>query len=344
MHSEKLLNIYRALSPDIRKLYVFPHIERSSRFNQYLSLLYSGLPDAEESPSVAVRSGSFFSPLIVLGKIFGEKSVVHHHWFECRNISSLLNALWKLTMMALYRLSGGKIVWTVHNKYPHQRKLLRINVALMYALARLAHRLLVHCGEAQRIMAGYLRVSSDKFSVVEHPDYPVISVTREAAVKYLAERYGMGDLSERRPVFLMYGYIAPYKGNTEVMEMFLSDEDIPGVLVLAGRVKPEEEEYGREVERLASSSDRIYRTGMMIPDEDVAYFFGAADYLIFNFHRDILYSGGVHTALNYNKNIIVPDAGCFRELEGENILKFKDRDQLKSVLIRVSSQAIDHPD
>ncbi len=343
MRSHKLLNIYSNLLPGLEKVYVFPHIERSSRFNKYMSLLYRDLLKGEESSSVIINSASFFSPSIIVRRWLTEKSVVHHHWFECRDIISLLNAAWKLMWLFIYRLSGGKIIWTVHNKYPHNRKLMRTNSVLRFLMARLAHRLLVHCAEATRIMTSILRVPPEKFSVVEHPDYQVIRVPRETALRYLRKHYSPGDILDRRPFFLMFGYVARYKGNTEVMESF-SAVNTEGALILAGAVKTDEGNYQQDIDRIASECDRIFLTGRMIPDEDIPFFFCAADYLIFNFCDDILYSGGVHMALNYGKKIIIPDVGCFKELEGENIFKFRDREQLRSILRRVSSSTINYPD
>jgi beta-1,4-mannosyltransferase len=365
MSSDVLLKIYSDLVKTPEIIYVFPHIGRSSQYNQYLSLLYAGISDAGNSAGIseagiseagnsagifsdagssdagntrgiAIRSGAFFNPLIVFKKFIRERSVVHHHWFECRNLPSFLNALWKLLWLYLYRLAGGRIVWTVHNKFPHNRRMTRTNVFLRRLLARLSHRLLVHCAEAVGIMAPVLRVPAEKFSVVAHPDYPVIEVPRADARRVLGARYGMEGILQRRPVYLMFGYVARYKGVAEVMES-IAALDADCCLIVAGAIKGEEEAYGREAERISAGTNRIFMTKRTIPDEDIPYFFSAADYVVFNF-SEILYSGAVHMALNYKKNIIIPETGCLKELDGDNVIRFSGEGGLAAALQKTSSK------
>jgi hypothetical protein len=106
----------------------------------------------------------------------------------------------------------------------------------------------------------------------------------------------------------------------------------PGkILLVAGAVKRNNEKYFTRIAKSAEQNSNIIIINRHIPDEDVAIFFSACDYALFNFH-DILNSGGVELALSYRKKMILHHMGCLKELEGENIIKFDTQEKLGSIL------------
>ena len=53
-------------------------------------------------------------------------------------------------------------------------------------------------------------------------------------------------------------------------------------------------------------------------------FFGLTDFVIFNFD-DILTSGSIILALNYNKKVIAPAMGCIKDIRNENLILFDSK-------------------
>lgn len=330
MNEISLLNEYQALYPGFQKIYVVPNIFKVGENNPYMELLYAPFFKNEYQNEFKIKTFSFVSPLFVLRRIFGEKSLVHHHWYEFRDIGGFLNLIWKTSWMWIYKQCGGKIVWTVHNKYPHEERYLLLNKRLRKIWARIPDKIHVHCQEAVKIMSEILEVEKEKFFVVSHPRYPATIIDRKQAFRELDLKYLKGRINPTDLIFLMFGYIAQYKGILEVIKLFRF-QDRQKKLVIAGPVKIGNVKYSQEINKNIMNNDNIILIDQLIPENDVSLFFNAADYILFNY-KDILISGTVMLALSYGKKVIIPNTGCLVELTGEYIIKFSDLLQLKKII------------
>ncbi len=330
--SLQLSRFYREISPRLERVYVLPDIEAFSNHNNYLKLLYG---DLLTHPGVEVHSRSFLSPLILWRRWLGEQSIVHHHWFECRDLRSFFNLLWKISLLMIYRLSGGVVVWTAHNLHPHHGRMPRANRWLRRIWARIPNFIHVHCQSAAEMTAETYRLPPEKFVVIPHPPYPVYPCHEENPRSYIARKYlGQAPLTDR-PLFLMPGYIAEYKGLLEVARLCA---DLPArpQLLIAGAVKTGSEEYAGRLLALAEQQAHIHVIPRHIPEAELPLFFAAADYVLFNY-RAILQSGAVVLARCYQKPVIVPAIGCLQELSGPDVWHFSDTEQLRKILQTLSA-------
>ena len=335
--SNKLTEIYCSINKGIETVYVFPDIKSSSKYNPYLKLLYNELlSQSEEGNSIRCTSPHPLFPLFIMKRIFGEKSIVHYHWLHFFNITSLLIVLWKLCLLIMYKFAGGKIVWTVHNKYPHVKKYLNLNFTFRKLLAKMAVRIHVHCTGAISIMAPILNVPQDKFFVVNHPYYPITLVDKKAAVNYLNQNMNI-ILNPSKPIFLMYGAIAHYKGIINVIKLFIENNN---QLIIAGTGKKGEEQYLKEIEVLLQGLQSIFLLHHFVSQEEEKHLFNAVDCVIFNF-EEILSSGSVMLALSYKKDIIIPNIGCLKELLKPNVYKFNSQSKLKNQIDAVAAKIKD---
>lgn len=331
MIDNNLIQTYRDLLSDVEKVYVFPNILKMEA-NKYLRLFYKDLLSKKPDSNIQLETYSFFPPKIILRRIRGEKSLLHHHWYEIDDFYSLLKIIWKSLWMTIYKLMGGRIIWTVHNKYPHAQKFSLLNRVIRKQFAKMVDRLHVHCSEAIKIMAPILGASQEKFVVIKHPFYPATVLDRSQSIQRLNETYPHVSILPENIIFMMFGYISGYKGILEVVEIFklLNPNNR---LIIAGPVRKSDQQYLENIQRLINGQKQIILIDAFIPEPDVSIFFGAADYVIFNY-KDILNSGAVYLSLSYHKKIIMPNQGCLKELEGENIYKFEDLDGLKAILQR----------
>lgn len=324
--SNKLTELYRSINKDVETVYVFPDIESSSKYNPYLKMLYQELLfQSEEGNNIRCTSPHPLFPLFIVKKLFGEKSIVHYHWLHFFDITSFLIVLWKLSLLIMYKFAGGKIVWTVHNKYPHVKKYLKLNLIFRKLLAKMAAKIHVHYREAISIMAPILNVPQEKFFVVKHPYYPVTLVDKKVAENYLIQNMNI-ILNTSKPVFIMYGAIAPYKEIINVIKLFIENNS---QLIIAGTCKKGEEQYQKEIEALLQDIKSIYLVHHFISQEEEKNLFNTVDCAIFNF-KETISSGSVMLALSYKKNIIIPNIGCLKELSGPGIYKFNSQSELKN--------------
>jgi hypothetical protein len=333
-----LLAEYLKLQPALKKIYVVPLINRSNKKTDYLCRLYKDFIENDNTGKPEIESLSVFAhPRFFTGRLKGEKSLLHYHWFEAKDFKSFLGMFWKIFWIILYKISGGKIIWTIHNKYPHQKKYKFWNKNLRIFLARLSDKLHVHCSQAIEIMIPVLKTDEEKFFVIPHPGFESVSGSRDNARDMLNKKYLSGLLYKEDKLYLMFGAIARYKGIKEVMEVFNESdarETVKGrkKLLVAGFIKKGNRDYYRDLKKFVD--ERIFLLGNLIPDEDVPFFFNSADYVIFNY-EDVLTSGAVHLALAYKKPVIIPFLGCLKELKGSGIYSFEVQGSRKNNLLRV---------
>ena len=331
MRESSLSDEYQKLSPGVAKIFVLPQIPQVNRNTSYLYQLYKDF--LNNSSLIKIESFNAKSlPRIFLSRLKSEKSILHYHWFEFEDLKSFIGIIWKLFWITLYKLFGGKIIWTVHNRYPHHTKYLYFNKKIRRILAGLADRLHVHCESAIDLVADILNAEKTKFFVVKHPEFPADIFGKDKSIEKLNQRYFANQFKLDDKIFLMFGAIAEYKGIKEVIEIFKNLGD-KNKLIIAGFVKKGNQNFFNELKNL-SDDKKIFLEGSIIRDEDIPYFLNSADYVIFNY-KDILTSGGVHLALNYNKPVIIPAAGCLRELKEEDINFFEVNDFRKENLQKV---------
>ncbi len=334
MNEEILLKEYHNLCRDIKKVYVVPLINFSFRKTNYLYLLYKNFIEEKEDFGINIESLSVFDhPKILLSRLKNEKSVLHYHWLEITGFQSLIGMIWKLFWISFYKLFNGKIIWTIHNEFPHSNNFILLNRIIRKYMAHIADKLQVHCNSAVDIMMPVLNVQRNKFVVINHPEFAVELIGKDTAVKLLDEKYLPGKINNEDTLFLMFGEIAEYKGIKEVVEIFnkLNEKK---KLIIAGVVKKGNEKYYNEILVTIKNKDRVFICDKRIPDEDVPLFLNSCDYALFNFN-DVLTSGSVILALNYNKKIVVPEKGCLKELNGQNVIHFNNQNDLKKILVSI---------
>lgn len=310
----RILEEYLEIVPDLKKIYVIPSIHRGGR---YFRLLYGEI--LEKSTDIELRVDSLRvsqQPLCTLRKLLGEHNLLHYHWYEFNTPRQFLIILWITFNLIVYRILGGSLVWTIHNKYPHRRKLFLLNKWFRRLMARLANRIHVHCQAAIEIMSQILSIGKSKFFVQPHPPFKIVQADHEYSLEKVIQEYGIPIVPARDSVFLMFGTIMKYKGVLSAAEEFTKlSKNMK--LVVAGKTRRDSLGYVEKIKEIAKNSENIYVIDRFIPDNQVPYFFNAADYVLFNY-KDILTSGAVILARNYGRPIVAPKIGCIRDLEDED--------------------------
>ncbi len=208
------------------------------------------------------------------------------------------------TILRLAKASNTHRIGLIHNIIPHE------------------HR------PGDRPLAKYFTASADSFmtlssSVAEelkdfseapvrtspHPIYDIYgeSVSKEAARKRLA-------LSQDGRYLLFFGYIREYKGLSLLLEAMADDRlTEQGVkLILAGEYYGNEEKYEAMIDELGIR-ERIISHTRFVSNEEVRYFFGAAD-LVVQPYQTATQSGISQLAYNFEKPMIVTRVGGLPEI------------------------------
>lgn len=328
MNKDKLLNEYFALAPHLKKIYVVPLSNPKNKNTDYLYQFYKGIIEGDVGSLRIEFISVYLHFKIFVKKIYGEHSLLHYHWFEVSDFKSLLGIFWKLLWISLYKTIGGKIVWTIHNKFPHSNRYIILNKILTKYLANISDRLHVHCESAVKIMAPILNVPESKFFIIEHPNFKIDIIDKQKALDLLPNTFPQIEIDNQKKVFLAFGAIAEYKGLVEIINILCEFKN--SILIIAGLVKKGSEDYFKKMMVAAENKDNIIIISKFIDEEELNLLFSVTDFVIFNFD-DILTSGSIILALNYDKKVIAPALGCIKDIKNENLILF-NKDNSKSTM------------
>jgi beta-1,4-mannosyltransferase len=234
---------------------------------------------------------------------------LHHvqHHYACNEEEASGQMLLKFVgKLLLARLLGYRIVWTMHNLYPHKPlQPARVGRLARLALAQLSHAVIVHCERARESLARefYRR---RKVFVTPHPSYVDVypdEMDREQARRALG-------LCPEQQVFLFLGAIRPYKGINSLIHTFRQFPDGNWALLIVG--KPWDEAYLIELRQAIDNDRRITLRPQFVPNEELQIYFKAADVTVLPFTQ-VLSSGSALLALSFGCPVVAPDVGCMSD-------------------------------
>ena len=235
--------------------------------------------------------------------------IVHFQFFRRERSESLY--------FPMMRLFCKNLIFTAHNIIPHENN--KTDYYLRYLVYKSATKVIVHTNSIKTRLLEMFDIPPEKVYVVpavlataEEPD---VSVTKEIAREFL-------NLSDADYVLLFFGYIRDYKGLDWLLEAFDMIKPKHDQLKLLVAGKPHNTElhalYTEQINGMTYRDDVIF-VPEYIPDEEVDYYFVAADAVAVPY-KEIYLSAVLQVAFSYSKPVIVTNVGNFRNLveQGEN--------------------------
>jgi glycosyltransferase involved in cell wall biosynthesis len=242
--------------------------------------------------------------------------ILHLHWLtpylRGKTLPSYVVYVLKLYLdLCLVRLSGVKIVWTIHNKISHESRFPRLELWAMRRVAASASKVIVHSQAALAELEGPLGLERDRTAVIPHGHYREVyhtSIDQAAARKKL-------ELPSKTFIYLCFGLVRKYKN---IEQLLLAWEkwrnSLPGsLLLLAGEAL--DPEYGEQITRLTRSCPDVLLHLRHVPTEEVHLYFSAADVVVLPFERTLT-SGSLLLAMSFEKPVVAPRFGVIAETVG----------------------------
>jgi len=300
------------------ELFVFPDYRRA---NPYQKLMYDFVDSIFnvqfgqiERASVLLRNGGL-----------GRHVLFHLHWEDAvyRHAPDEATA-WNqvqsfLTELEHFADAGGRILWTVHNKEPHDDPYPAIHPVFREKLITLADCIHVHGSSAARWLVTAWGIEPEKIAIVPHGNYSPIYKPLEQTKNDLRSPLG---LSEQDRVFLLFGRLGAYKGAADLIEAFADIGDPQSHLIIAG--KPVPPMNGTDASAPDSQSERVIYRPEFVDEAELVRLFQLADFVVLPY-KTTLTSGTLLLAFSMVKPVILPDAPGFLDVvnDGVNSIVYK---------------------
>jgi len=242
--------------------------------------------------------------------------ILHLHWQHpylagTGGIAGITKPIVFLAQIALMKLLGVRLVWTVHNIRDHDSEDERFEVFFSAVLARLADVVIAHCDRARHEIVSRFRIRrASRVHLIPHggfADFFPNHIPRAAA------RNALGIAGDRS-VFLFLGLIRPYKGVLELIDAFKALKREDASLIIAG--KPMRPDWEEEIRAACAGEPEIMLRPGFVPHESFQLYMNAADVVVTPY-LNVLTSGSVMTAMSFGKPVVAPALGCIPEALGD---------------------------
>lgn len=304
---------------------------------------YAGLLARElEKDDIHLELGDYAFTKPWLDENRGRIEVLHFHWlhyfYRRDTLEETVRQYGQFAENLTYAKEiGYRVVWTLHNLYPHERPFPDVDHLARLLVSRLADHVIAHCDYGRR-KAAELFYRDHDVTVLPHGNFIDVfpnEISRADA------RVDLG-IAEDDFVYLYFGNARTYKGIEDLIDAFAQVDDPKARLLLAMR-NSFNPKYGDEIVEQSGMHDRVIaRTSEYFPESAFQNFLNAADVGVFPFSQ-VMTSGSTIQALGFGLPVVVPDLGCLSELVSEDIgvrYNASDRQGLGKALVQIKGQDV----
>lgn len=253
--------------------------------------------------------------------------IVHVQWFALPEVDWLfLNTL---------RLQASKLVYTVHNVFPHKKK--ASDKLIFSKIYKLFDGLITHTQYSKNFLIKKFGIVSSKIHVIPHGNFNYLLNLDGANHNSLL---GGNEVSQKRNI-LFFGRITPYKGLDLLIRAFVkvSNRIKDANLLIVGKPEVDMDSYRRLINQY-SLSDKVTMVLEFVPDEDIRTYFSISDLVVLPY-RQIDQSGAALLACTMGKPIVATNVGGLDEVvydrKNGRLVTLGDVDGLAKVIIEMLS-------
>ncbi len=267
----------------------------------YLKVLYKGF----QNTVYAKYSGAIFS--ITRNTLSERAAIIHIHWTsslfynnERQNFKTLLKkSISILDLLFVKFVLNKKIIWTVHNLYPHDCMNKKSERKCRKILGKLSTSVIVLGRSAISVVSNEFGIPEEKISVQLHGTFNMlfdgfIALDRSEVLT----KFGLPE-SENK-IYLFPGTVKSYKNPLGAIQAF-NRENSNSILLIAGKVD-------KDLKDKLSESATVKIIDRYLEDEEFFQLYKIADWVVIPYSQ-ILTSGSVLTAIGLGKAIIAPNMG-----------------------------------
>lgn len=236
--------------------------------------------------------------------------IVHFNWYEGIPAGSML-LKWryytqKMLVLRILKLLGKKIIFTMHNKMPHEQENTYYSNRILTWLLNNSDIIVIHCKESYKIIADIVP-DVDKASImfIPHPNYISIYPDNIPYNNYIK--------SSDEVVLLFLGQVRPYKNVEIIIQAANTLKNYEKIkFLICGKCSSED--YRNQLQLMVEGSN-VFCDFRFIEDEEIPSLMQLADALILPYNtKTSLNSGAAYLAFSYGRSVVSTDIGTVKDL------------------------------
>ena len=243
--------------------------------------------------------------------LFFKCKVINFNWFE--NINSYKQYFFRNILLSAIGLSHIKIVYTMHNKQPHDLKKNKYAIKLMNKLCKRADAIVGLCPDTKEIVEKIYSPGTEKLFIIPHPNY---INNYEAHNRNLREKYGFYNDDF---VLLFFGFVSPYK-NIEMLIRAVNELHYKNMkLLIVGETN--DEKYKDKLKKLAQNNINIVFDFRYISNDKLVEYYNTSEIVVMPYRKESsLNSGAVYLAFSLKRTVICPDIGTINYINNPDFV------------------------
>lgn len=279
------------------------------RCNPYAGLLAQAL----DKRDVHLELGDYAFERDWLERRRADHEILHLHWLHLFYRADDLQTTVKrychfAENLTFARQLGYRIVWTMHNFYPHDRPFPEVDHLVRLLVCRLADAVIAHCHYAADLAQKRFYYNG-AVHVIPHGHF-IDAFTNDVSPQDARKRL---NLPQDAFVYLFFGNARTYKSVETLIEAFANVAAADARLVLMMR-HSSNPGYAEHLRMQAKRDERVHMfSSDYFPESDFQFYLNSADIVVLPF-SEVLTSGSAIAALSFGKPVIVPKIGCLPEL------------------------------
>lgn len=228
------------------------------------------------------------------------------NWYENlfgkNRLSYLYHALRRLLILFTLKCNGAKIIYTVHNRQPHEMRYRYLNRMFFKFAFLLADNIVALSDVTNEVIRSVSKKASDRKVIkIPHPVY----IT---APKIYTERSGAFSV-------LFFGMIRPYKNIEMILAVAKKHSGIN--FVIAGAAI--DQNYAESIYKAADNLSNVRLILHRLTDEEINKLMDEASVLALPYDlKSSLNSGAAMFALSKGLNVVIPNIGTILELSNRD--------------------------
>ncbi len=295
-----------------------------------------GAPDLPGSPYVSLFNNALKKYVNIINQGYPTKygvlnilkyllrlDIIFFNWIEDLpdKKGGYLQSIVLVFILNYMKARKKKIVWIMHNKLSHHKTNHKLKNFVFKLMLKKSDVIITHAREgieyADKLMPGI----GGKIHFIHHP------LMKSAIILENSFKYDI----------IIWGKIMPYKGIDQFLK-YLKDNSLHEKykIYIAGSIYPDD--YAYEILRYAGPN--IIIENRFLTEEELNQRIAESKIILFTYNRDsILSSAALMDSLIYNRHIIGPSSGAFKDLAQEGIIYvYSDFGQLIKIIDEIKDR------